>query len=463
MLKVSPGIPSQVSIGYDSIINPRRLHSGCVRNCIELRQATPYLFTVNPTSYRSAVEVYADQGVDTEAALATLAATPVSLQCWQGDDVGGFERPGATLGGGGIQVTGRYPGKARTLDELRSDLDQALRLIPGRHRVNLHAIYGDFAGKKVERNEVAPEHFAGWVDWAKARGLGLDFNPTFFSHPLADDGFTLSHRDASVRKFWIEHAIACRRVGAAMGSALGKTVVTNLWIPDGCKDLPADRKGPRVRLEESLDAVFSEPIDPRHQLDALESKLFGIGSESYVVGSHEFYLGYAVKHQKLICLDMGHFHPTESVGDKVSSVLLFVPGLLLHLSRGVRWDSDHVVLFDEPTRAVLEEVVRGGFLARTHIGLDYFDGSVNRVASWVIGCRNALKALLAALLEPSKELRRLEDTGDFTARLALIEEGKTLPLAAVWEEHCRRCGAPADRAWYPEIQRYEREVLGARS
>jgi len=417
---------------------------------------------VNPTPYRPAAEAYAAAGVDAEAALATLAATPVSLQCWQGDDVGGFERPGATLGGGGIQVTGRYPGKARTLDELRRDLDEALRLIPGRHRVNLHASYGDFGGRKVERNEIGPEHFSGWIDWAKSRGLGLDFNPTFFSHPLADDGFTLSHRDASVRKFWIEHAVACRRVAAGIGRALGKTVVTNLWVPDGCKDLPADRKGPRERLVQSLDAVFRDPVDPRHQLDALESKLFGIGSESYTVGSHEFYLGYAVRQQKLICLDMGHFHPTESVADKVSSVLQFVPGLLLHLSRGVRWDSDHVVLFDEPTRAVLEEVVRGGFLGRTHIGLDYFDGSINRVASWVIGCRNAQKALLAALLEPSGELRRLEGEGDLAARLALIEETKTLPLGAVWDEHCRRHGAPADRTWYPEIRRYEHDVLNPR-
>ena len=417
---------------------------------------------MNPTPYRPAAEAYAAAGVDAEAALATLAATPVSLQCWQGDDVGGFERPGATLGGGGIQVTGRYPGKARTLDELRRDLDEALRLIPGRHRVNLHASYGDFGGRKVERNEIGPEHFSGWIDWAKSRGLGLDFNPTFFSHPLADDGFTLSHRDASVRKFWIEHAVACRRVAAGIGRALGKTVVTNLWVPDGCKDLPADRKGPRERLVQSLDAVFRDPVDPRHQLDALESKLFGIGSESYTVGSHEFYLGYAVRQQKLICLDMGHFHPTESVADKVSSVLQFVPGLLLHLSRGVRWDSDHVVLFDEPTRAVLEEVVRGGFLGRTHIGLYYFDGSINRVASWVIGCRNAQKALLAALLEPSGELRRLEGEGDLAARLALIEETKTLPLGAVWDEHCRRHGAPADRTWYPEIRRYEHDVLNLR-
>jgi L-rhamnose isomerase len=417
---------------------------------------------MNPLPYQSARETYAGAGVDAEAALAALATIPISLHCWQGDDVGGFERAGATLDGGGIQVTGRHPGKARNIQELRSDLDQAFRLIPGRHRVNLHAIYGDFSGKKVERNEVAPEHFSTWIDWAKARGLGLDFNPTLFSHPLADDGFTLSHKDPAVRRFWIEHCASCRRIAAAMGRALGKPAVTNVWIPDGCKDLPFDRKGPRERLEEALDAVFKEAVDPLHQLDAVESKLFGIGSESYVVGSHEFYLGYAVKRQILLCIDMGHFHPTESVADKISSVMQFVPGVLLHLSRGVRWDSDHVVLFDDPTRAVLEEVVRGGFLGRTHVGLDYFDGSINRVAAWVIGARNSLKCLLAALLEPAAELRRLEDSGDFTARLAQLEEDKTLPLGAVWDEHCRRQGVPADRAWFSEVRRYERDVLSPR-
>jgi L-rhamnose isomerase len=423
----------------------------------------PHQSSVHPSAYQSAAEDYAACGVDAEAALATLTATPISLHCWQGDDVGGFERPGATLSGGGLQVTGSYPGKARTLGELRADLDEAFRLIPGRHRVNLHAIYGDFGGKKVARNEIGPNHFLGWIDWARSRGLGLDFNPTFFSHPLADDGFTLSHRDASVRKFWIEHAIACRKIGAAIGRALGKTAVTNLWIPDGCKDLPADRKGPRDRLEASLDTVFAEPIEPSENIDALESKLFGIGSESYVVGSHEFYLGYAVKHQKVICLDMGHFHPSESVADKISSMQQFVPGMLLHLSRGVRWDSDHVVLFDDPTRAVLEEVVRGGFLGRTYIGLDFFDGSINRIVSWVVGARNALKCLLAALLEPAGELRRLEEAGDFGARLALIEETKTLPLGVVWEEFCRRQNTPADRMWMPEVRRYERDILRSRS
>jgi len=413
-------------------------------------------------SYPAARDAYARNGVDTEAALAALAATPVSVQCWQGDDVGGFERPGATLEGGGIQVTGGHPGRARSIGELQGDLDVALGLIPGRHRVNLHAIYGDFGGRTVERNAIGPEHFAGWIEWARSRRLGLDFNPTLFSHPLAADGFTLSHRDPSVRGFWIEHAAACRRIAAAMGRALGTPAVTNVWIPDGYKDLPADRRAPRERLEAALDAVFREPLDPGHQLDAVESKLFGIGSESYVVGSHEFYLGYAVSRQKILCLDMGHFHPTESVADKVSALLQFVPGLLLHLSRGVRWDSDHVVLFDDPTRAVLEEVVRGGYLARTHVGLDYFDGSLNRVAAWVIGARNALKCLLAALLAPSAGLRQSEEAGDFAARLAQAEEAKTLPLGEVWGEHCRRMDAPADGAWFPEVQRHERDVLSAR-
>ena len=418
---------------------------------------------MHPSDYPSALDAYASSGVDCEAAISLLAGTPVSLHCWQGDDVGGFERPGATLGGGGIQVTGNYPGRSRTLDELRADLDMALRLIPGRHRVNLHAIYGDFGGRKVERNEVGPVHFKGWIDWAKARGLGLDFNPTFFSHPLADGGFTLSHADAAVRMFWIEHAAACRRIAAAMGRALGTAAVTNLWIPDGCKDMPFDRKGPRERLEESLDAAFAEPIDGDVQVDAVESKLFGIGSESYVVGSHEFYLGYAVKRQKLLCLDMGHFHPTESVADKVSSILQFVPALLLHVSRGVRWDSDHVVLFDDPTRAVMEEVVRGGFLGRTHVGLDFFDGSINRIAAWAIGARNTQKCLLAALLEPSAELRRLEEAGDLGARLAQLEERRTLPIGAVWDEFCRRNNTPGDRQWYGEVRRYEKDVLASRT
>ena len=412
--------------------------------------------------YPFARELYASQGVDTDAALQRLAATPLSLHCWQGDDVGGFESPGAGLTGGGIQVTGTYPGKARTLEELRRDLEKALSLIPGKHRLNLHACYGDFGGKKVERNALGIEHFQSWIDWAKERNLGLDFNPTFFSHPLANDGATLSHRDPAVRAFWIGHGIACRKIGAEMGRQRGSPTVTNVWIPDGSKDLPVDRKGPRERLEASLDLLFKEELDPRFNLDAVESKLFGIGSESYVVGSHEFYLGYAARHRKLYCLDAGHFHPTESLADKISSVLLHVPEILLHVSRGVRWDSDHVVILDDPTKAIMEEVVRGDFLSRTHIGLDYFDASINRIAAWTIGSRSTLKALLLALLEPSEKLRELEAAGDNTSRLALLEEIKTLPFGAVWDEHLERQNAPGGAAWLNEVKAYERDVLSGR-
>lgn len=413
-------------------------------------------------SYSIAKQAYADFGVDVDAALETLATVPISLHCWQGDDVGGFESAGAELTGGGIQTTGNYPGKARSIDELRQDLDVVYSLLPGKHRLNLHAIYGDFGGKKVDRNEITPAHFQSWIDWAKERGLGLDFNPSYFSHPLANDGATLTHRDEKVRQFWIEHGIACRKIGEEMGRQLGSTVVTNVWIPDGMKDIPVDRKWPRETLEKSLDAIFAEKIDPKLHLDAVESKLFGIGSESYVAGSHEFYMGYAVKNQKVLCLDAGHFHPTEYLADKISSALQFVPEIILHVSRGVRWDSDHVVLFDDQTRATMEEIVRGEFLNRTHIGLDFFDASINRVAAWVIGTRATLKCLLAALLEPTDKLRALEAEGDNTSRLALLEELKALPLGLVWEEYCRRSNVPAGRAWLDEVKRYEQSVLSKR-
>ena len=413
-------------------------------------------------SYSSAQSAYAELGIDTEAALTTLASVPISLHCWQGDDVGGFEQPGGGELTGGIQATGNYPGRARTLEELRADLDKALALIPGKHRLNLHAFYGDFDGKKVDRNAIAPEHFQSWIAWCRERGMGMDFNPTCFSHPLSADGFTLSHPDATVRAFWIEHSTRCREIGAEIGRQLGTPCVTNVWVPDGFKDLPADRKAPRERLAASLDAVFAKPFDPRHLLDAVESKLFGIGSEAYVVGSHEFYLGYAVKNQKLLCLDAGHFHPTESIADKISAILQFVPELLLHVSRGVRWDSDHVVLLDDPTRAIAEEIVRGGFLSRTHIGLDYFDASINRIAAWTIGTRNTLKAVLLALLEPLAALRAAEQSGDFTTRLALLEEAKTLPFGSVWDEHCRRSYVPVGAKWLDEVKAYERNVLAKR-
>ncbi len=414
-------------------------------------------------AYAVARERYAAVGVDTEAAMATLSQVSLSLHCWQGDDVGGFENPGGPLEGG-IATTGNYPGKARNGDELRSDLDLVYRLLPGRHRLNLHAIYAETGGKVVPRDELRPEHFAAWLDWAKMHGHGIDFNPTCFSHPLAASGMTLAHPDRSIRQFWIDHCIACRRIGAHFGQVLGTPCITNIWIPDGSKDQPADRLGPRQRLRASLDAILAEPLDPRHHRDSVEAKLFGIGSESYVVGSHEFYLGYAVSHPGLlICLDSGHFHPTEVIADKLSSILLFVDELLLHVSRGVRWDSDHVVILNDETQAMMQEVVRGGFLQRTHIGLDFFDASINRVAAWTIGARNALRALLIALLEPIKRLRELEQAGDTTGRLALLEEAKGLPWQAVWDAYCDRHNVPVGISFLNEIRRYEVEVLAERN
>ena len=412
-------------------------------------------------SYTLAKEAYAAHGVDTEEVIKSLAGTPISLHCWQGDDVGGFENAGADLAGSGLAATGNYPGKARTIDELRSDIEKALSLIPGKHRLNLHACYADLEGKKKDRSDYGVAEFQSWIDWAKVQGLGMDFNPSFFGHPKAAAGYTLSSPDTAIRDYWIGHGQACRRIGAEIGRQLGSPCVTNVWIPDGSKDLPADRKGPRQRLEASLDVLFSEAIDPKHNLDAVECKLFGIGSESYVVGSHEFYMGYAVKNQRLLCLDAGHFHPTEQLADKISSVLQFVPELLLHVSRGVRWDSDHVVLLDDPTIAIMEELVRGDFLGRTHIGLDFFDASINRIAAWVIGTRSAQKALLLALLQPIKAMQAAEQSGSHWERLALMEESKTLPTGAVWEEFCSRNDVPAD--WMSEVRSYEKNVLSKRT
>jgi L-rhamnose isomerase len=412
------------------------------------------------SAYALARERYAALGVDADAALGRLADIAVSLHCWQGDDVGGFEVGGAELGGG-LAVTGNYPGKARTADELRADVDTALSLIPGTHRLNLHAIYAE-AGRPVERTELRPEHFRNWVDWAKARRLGLDLNPTFFAHPKAADGFTLAHPDPGVRRFWVEHGIACRHVGASFGRELGTPCVTNVWVPDGFKDTPADRKAPRERLARSLDEIFAEPIDPRFNRDAVEGKLFGLGSESYVVGSHEFYLGYAVTRRKLLCLDAGHYHPTEQLADKLSAVLCWLDEVLLHVSRGVRWDSDHVVTLTDDLAAIAQEVVRGDYLGRVRLGLDYFDASINRVAAWVIGTRALLKALLAALLEPTEWLRGLEATGDFTGRLALLEELKTFPVGAVWDYYCLTRGVPVGPAWLDVVRAYERDVLAKR-
>lgn len=408
-------------------------------------------------AFEAAKERYAELGVDVERALKTLEGVPISLHCWQGDDVAGFENSGMALGGG-IAVTGNYPGKARTPDELRADLDHALALIPGKHRLNLHASYGEFGGKRVDRDAVSPEHFEGWIDWAKAKGIGVDFNSTFFSHPKADDGFTLAHKDPAIREFWIEHGIRSREIGAAFGKALGTPCVTNLWIPDGYKDTPADRKAPRERLLTALDRVFEKPISPQYNLDAVEPKLFGIGSESYVVGSHEFYMGYAITRQKLLCLDAGHFHPTESIADKISAVMLYVPELLLHVSRGVRWDSDHVVTFTDDLQSIAQELVRTGALSRVHIGLDFFDAQINRVAAWVIGTRNTIRAVLNALLEPIETLRHVEAEGDYTTRLALLEEIKALPAGAVWDHYCSNQCVPVAEAWLAEVKRYEADV-----
>jgi L-rhamnose isomerase len=412
-------------------------------------------------AFQIACEQYADQGVDVERALRLLPTVPLSLHCWQGDDVGGFENLGGGLGGG-IAVTGHYPGKAGLPEELRSDLEKALSLLPGRHRVNLHAMYGEFDGRKVDRDEIEPAHFRHWIEWAKHHRLGLDFNPTCFSHPKAADGLTLSHPDRGIRSFWIEHCRRAREIGAVMGRALRTPCVTNVWIPDGFKDTPADRKAPRERLAESLDAVFKKPLSPRHNLDAVEPKLFGLGAESCTVGSHEFYLGYAITRRKLLCLDAGHFHPTESIADKVSSVLQFVPEILLHVSRGVRWDSDHVVTFNDDLTATLREVVANGYLDRVHIGLDYFDASINRIAAWVIGSRNVLRALLLALLEPPG-IRQAEANQDFTTRLALQEESKSLPFGAVWNYYCQRQDVPVGAAWIREVKDYEKKVLNKRA
>ncbi len=412
-------------------------------------------------AYTLAQDRYAMLGVDVDAALQRLAEIAISLHCWQGDDVGGFEDPDRGLSGG-IMATGNYPGKARSTNELRDDLDLAYSLIPGTHRLNLHAIYGDADGEKLDRNDWQPRHFDRWIDWAKENNHGIDFNPTCFSHPMADDGFTLAHADEGIRNFWIEHCIASRKIGAHFGRELGTPAVTNVWIPDGYKDTPVDRKTPRLLLADSLDKIFADEIDPQYNLDAVECKLFGLGSESYVVGSHEFYMGYAITRNKLLCLDAGHFHPTESIADKISATLNYVPELLLHVSRGVRWDSDHVVTLTDDLQAIMQEIVRGDYLNRVHIGLDFFDASINRVAAWVIGTRNALRALLMALLEPIDKLYELESDGNFTARLALLEELKGLPFGAVWDYFCLTQETPIGIHYLDEIQAYENEVLSTR-
>ena len=411
-------------------------------------------------AFELARERYAAFDVDVNAAMETLKTVPISLHCWQGDDVSGFEDPDRGLSGG-IMATGNYPGKARTPEQLRADLDKAYSLIPGRHRLSLHASYLEADGK-IPRDALRPEHFQNWVDWARQNDHGLDFNPTLFSHPLADDGFTLSHADSGIRQFWIDHCIACREVGAYFGEQLGSPCITNIWIPDGYKDYPADRLAPRQRLKEALDAVFAKPIDRARHLDAIECKLFGLGSESYVVGSHEFYLGYAVANDKVLCLDAGHFHPTETIADKLSAVMLYVEDILLHVSRGVRWDSDHVVALNDDLLAIMQEIARSDAMERVHIGLDFFDASINRVGAWAIGTRNAIRGLLIALLEPRALLRQYEDNGDFTGRLALLEELKSLPFGAVWDHYCLSQEVPVGMAFMDEVRAYEAAVQSQR-
>lgn len=410
--------------------------------------------------FEQAKQVYLDLGVDVEAAIAEALITPISINCWQADDVGGFEVHEGTTDSGGIMATGNYPGRARNADELRQDYEKVLSLVPGVHRANLHAIYAETGGRRVERDELTVEHFATWIDWAKEQGIGLDFNPTYFAHPKAASGFTLSSADTEVRRFWIRHGTASRRIAAGIAERIEGECVNNHWIPDGYKDSPADRWSPRQRLIEAYDEIISEEMPGC--ADAVESKLFGLGSEDYVVGSFEFYSHYALTRNLMFCLDMGHFHPTETIADKLSSLLQFHKRLLIHVSRPIRWDSDHVVIFNDDLRAVFQELVRGAALDRATIALDFFDASINRIAAYVIGIRATRKALLYALLEPVGELQRLERQGKLAQKLALMEEVKTLPFGSIWDELCRRGGVPEGRNWISEIEAYESSVLAKR-
>jgi L-rhamnose isomerase len=413
-------------------------------------------------AYEMAKEQYAALGVDTEAVIKKMDEVVISLHCWQTDDVGGFETPDAALGGGGIQVTGNYPGKAKSIEQMRRDLDKVMELLPGKQRLNLHAIYGEFGGKKVDRNEITVEHFQGWIDWAKERGIGLDFNATCFSHPRADDGFTLSSKNEENRKFWVEHVARCRAIAAEMGKQLGTPCVHNTWIPDGSKDTPIDRNGHRALLKQSLDEAMSVDYPREHMKDAVESKLFGIGAEAMTVGSHDFYLGYAIKNNKLICLDNGHFHPTEQVGDKISACLQFVDEVLLHVTRPMRWDSDHVVTLNDEIQLIASEVARNDFFSRVNIGLDFFDASINRIGAYVVGTRAAQQAFLLALLEPSAQLKKYEEEGKGFERLAMLELLKTKPFGAVWDYYCLQNDVAVGEAYIASIQQYEKEELSKR-
>ncbi len=410
-------------------------------------------------SYQLAKDQYAELGVDTDKVLSEMEKLVISLHCWQTDDVGGFEREGAELGGGGIQATGNFPGKAKTIVQMRSDLDKVMSLLPGKQRLNLHAIYGEFEGKKVDRDQIELKHFQGWIDWAKKRSMGLDFNCTCFSHPLADDGFTLSSKNPKIRKFWIEHTKRCRAIAAEMGKQLGTPSVHNIWIPDGSKDTPVDRYTLRKLLKKSLDEIFETKYPKKYLKDSIESKLFGIGSEAMVVGSHDFYIGYAVQNNTMITLDNGHFHPAEQVGDKISSILLYIDEILLHLTRGLRWDSDHVVTLNDEILLIAQEIIRANALGRINIGLDFFDASLNRIGAYVIGTRSAQLAFLSAMLEPTKTLVRFEEEGKSFERLSLLELMKTKPFGAVWDYYCLMNDVPVGYEYIEEIRKYEKEVL----
>jgi len=403
------------------------------------------------SAFALAKERYGEVGVDVDAALDTLAGTPISIHCWQGDDVTGFENIEKGVSGGGIQATGNCPGRSRNIGELREDLEQVLSLVPGKHRVSLHAMYGDFGEEVVDRNEVEFSHFESWVGWAREIGVGFDFNSTMFAHKMADSGFTLSSKNPEVRGFWVEHVKRCRDISAEIGKQLGNPCVHNLWIPDGMKDTAVDKAGYRKLLLESLDEIYSVEYSSDHLLDSVESKLFGLGSESFVVGSHDFYLGYAVSRGLMPCLDLGHYHPTESVADKVSAIMPFVSGIMLHVSRGVRWDSDHVVVLNDETRELFHEIVRGGYLGRIHVGLDYFDASINRVGAWVTGIRATQKALIMALLEPAKMLKSYEEKEDYLSRLAMLEDIKSMPWGAVWDRYCEKNGVPVGYEWINRV------------
>ena len=408
-------------------------------------------------AFEYAKERYADLGIDVENALDQLDKLSISLHCWQADDVTGFENGDGELTGG-IQATGNYPGKARTMAEVRGDIEKAMSLIPGQHRVNIHAFYGDFGGETIDRDQIEPKHFQSWIDWAIEKGFKLDFNCTCFSHEKSADGFTLSHRDPAIREFWIDHVIRCRIIAEEIGRQLNSTCIHNIWIPDGSKDITVDRLLYRKNLKESLDKIFETVTNQEYMHDSIECKLFGIGSESYVVGSHEFYMGYGVANNKMITLDSGHFHPTEVISDKISSLLLFAPEIMLHVSRGVRWDSDHVVILNDELQALSQEIIRANALDRVHVGLDYFDASINRIGAYVVGVRATQKAFLQALLEPISQLRAFEANGQNFERLALLEEAKSLPWAAIFDFYCLKKGVIAGDAYIAEIQQYEADV-----